>query len=257
MSRDVSLNVLKGGINRLRAKGGANPSSLYDLVNGYVAIDGSVRSRHGTQRTVALPAGTKGLVAFNGAMVVFSNVVTPITTAGYSCAVLVDPNDAKQAIKEIHFAAPFMGYLYVVAEFANGDVFHYWLQGGTTWTADTVYHAGVIVTPSTPNGMAYKAVRAGAPLPSWSAAAKHATGDQIEPTVYNDFYYRAVNTLGANPSSGAIEPAWPVSEGAQVNEDTETTPFAGVVVPSTQPPGAPLPRISIRDRYATFGTENL
>ena len=29
------LTTLKGGINRLRVKGGASPASLYDLLNGF------------------------------------------------------------------------------------------------------------------------------------------------------------------------------------------------------------------------------
>ena len=93
MTRSVVLNALKQGISRVRVKGGADPSTLYDLVNGFVTIDGSTQSRPGTRQDVKLPAGTKGLMAFSGGFLVFSHVPTPITGSKYSCEVLVDPND--------------------------------------------------------------------------------------------------------------------------------------------------------------------
>lgn len=155
MSSETTLNVLKQGISRIREKGGADPSTLFDLVNGYVTIDGSANARTGTRQDVFLPAGTKGLMAFNGAFIVFSNVVTPIADSRYECEVLIDKEDATQAIKEIYFASPFLGWPYVVAEFANGDVYHFWLQGGKPWQADTTYMPGDLVTPTVPNGFVY------------------------------------------------------------------------------------------------------
>ena len=248
MARDINLNALKSGINRLRTKGGADPSSLYDLVNGYVTIDGSIQSRPGTINKVTLPAGTKGLCAFQGGFVVFSHQSTPIATPGYRCEVLVNPNDADQPIKEIHFAAPFMGSPYVVAEFANGEVFHYWLQSSAPWKADTVYHAGDIVEPTTPNGLAYQAVRMGNAYPSWEAGAPRELADKLEPTVYNDYYYTAIEVDGANPASGATEPVWPTSEGAQVIEDTDGTGSGGAS--TTRPPSTDRPGSGTSDRYA-------
>lgn len=246
--RTVTLNALKQGISRIRVKGGADPSSLYDLVNGYVTIDGSIQSRPGTSQDVALPAGTKGLCAFDGAMVVFSHVTTPIDDPRYQCEVLVNPNDADQPIKEIHFAAPFLGYLYVVAEFDNGDVYHYWLQRGTAWSAGTAYKAGDLVEPTTPNGLAYRATRDSAALPSWAASVPRAMGDQIEPTEYNDFYYTAVEVAGDSPASGTVEPDWPTTDGGQVMEDTYGTGQGGTS--TTPPPSTNQPGSGTVDRYA-------
>ncbi|TPG08319.1 hypothetical protein EAH88_11860 [Rhodanobacter glycinis] len=228
---DINLNALKAGINRLRTKGGADPSSLYDLVNGYVAIDGSMVSRGGTESDKILPSGTKGLCAFNGGMVVFSNVPTPITGTKYSCEVLVNPNDATQAIKEIHFAAPFMGFLYVVAEFDNGDVFHYWLQAGGTWVADTMYKVGDTVLPTVRNGFRYQTVLKSNPA-AWAPNVPRSLGDVVQPTVYTGWKYTVVEVDGDNPTSAATEPVWPQSEGAQISEDVDSTP-APAPPPST------------------------
>lgn len=248
MSRPITLSALKAGITRLSNKGGADPSSLYDLVNGYVAQNGSIVSRDGTVEVATLPAGTKGLCAFQGAFVVFSHQVTAGMPDGYSCEVLVHPEDATQALKEIHFAAPMMGELFVVAEFANGDVYYYWLQGsgsdGASWSANTVYTEGDIVLPTTPNGLAYQAVRLLAPNPTWTADVERAVGDKVEPTVANDYYYTVTDTLGANPVSGDTEPNWIASNGAKVYEDTNQTPETTTGTDTTRDVSQ-----HIRDRY--------
>jgi hypothetical protein len=235
MSGMIKLNALKSGINRLRTKGGADPSSLYDLVNGYVTIDGSAQSRPGTVRDIALPAGTKGLCAFNGGMVVFSNVSTPITGTKYTCEVLVNPNDTTQPIKEIHFAAPFMGFLYVVAEFNNGDVFHYWLQSQGAWAANTFYKIGDTVIPTTKNGFRYQPVLKENPV-AWAADVPRKVGDVVQPTVYNGWKYTVIEVDGTAPASGATEPVWPMADGATVTEDVDTVPAPVVPTPT---PGAP------------------
>lgn len=217
----IELNMLKGGINRLRTKGGVDPSSLYDLLNGYVDQNGNAVSRPGTHRIVALPAGTKGLCAFHGTLVVFSNVAVTIDTM-FRCEVLTDPNDATQPIKTIHFAAPFMGFLYVVAEFGNGDVYHFWLQSSGAWSADHVYMEGDIVEPTVPNGIAYEATGDDHPA-AWQPSKQYAVGDEVQPTVYNGFKYRLIEADGENPSSGQTEPTWLMTEGALVYEDMDTT----------------------------------
>lgn len=233
---DVNLNALKAGINRLRTKGGADPSSLYDLVNGYVTIDGSVVSRGGTVGDAALPAGTKGLCAFNGAMVVFSGSAKSGMPAGYTCEVLAHPTDDTQEIAEIHFAAPFMGYLYVVAEFANGDVFHYWLQASGTWLASTMYKAGATVLPTVRNGLRYQPVPGDSPI-AWAPSVPRAVGDVVQPTVYTGWKYTVTAVDGDSPASGLTEPTWLESDGAIVYEDLDTTPQPTTPTPGTGSPG--------------------
>lgn len=223
MARIVQLNALKGGINRLRIKGGADASSLYDLVNGYVTIDGSLQSRPGTANDITLPAGTKGLCAFNGGMVVFSHEAKTISDPGYSCGVLINPIDSSIPIKEIHFAGPFMGSLYVVAEFEGGDVYHYWLQQNDAWQPNMVYLDGQSVRPTVINGFSYTPTRSTVPK-AWEAVTRYTVGDEVTPTTYNGFYYVLKSIDGNNAASGANEPAWVAAEGALVYDDADNTP---------------------------------
>lgn len=224
--RQANLGPLKAGITRLRDKGGASAESLYDLLNGYVDASGAPTSRDGTRLDHKLPAGTKGLCAFQGKKHVFA--LEPIDTGStdYVVDILIhpDPNFAG-TLKAIHFAKPFLGFLYVVAEFSDGQVFHYYLQSKAAWAANTVYKTGEAVRPTSANGFMYTPSTQDNP-PAWQASTTYAIGDRVQPTVYNGYQYELVEVAGDNPSSGATEPTWLTSEGALVYEDIDNTPPA-------------------------------
>ncbi len=248
--RPIPLTVLKGGINRLRTKGGARADTLYDLVNGRLTDAGTVKCRPGTIRIATLNALTKGLCAFNDTFHVFCHVVVAVP-AGFTLKIIVHP-DATAAVpivlSRIHFAAPFLGFLYVVAEFEDGNIYHYWLSSSGTWTANTVYSNGDIVEPTVPNGLAYQAIRINSPYPSWAPNVIRTDGDIIEPTVYNNYFYTVVETLGDNPHSGDTEPTWPTTSGAQVTEDSNG--LLDNPPDITQPPALGVPVI-VSDRYGS------
>lgn len=264
--RDLALTTVKGGINRLRTKGAALSDSLYDLLNGYVTAARTVKVRPGTVRYANLdfttlgPDATKGLASFDGNLHIFTSLnEAMVMPEGFVLHRLQHPDGpgpdgSVVQLKKIHFASPFMGFLYVVAEFEetdpprpSGSVFHFWLQTGDVWQANTTYKLGDIVSPSTPNGFAYQATRLTAPNPSWAPNVPRALGDVVEPTVYNDFYYTVVEALGANPRSGATEPVWPTEDGAQVNEDAEGDyDSSGAVTPQPDPSETPNPNTAER-----------
>jgi hypothetical protein len=244
--RQINLTVVKGGIQRLRTKGGASQDTLFDLVNGYVTADQKVRARPGTRRVHLLDPGTKGLVAFGGLFHVFA--AEPVAVPeGVRCQVLRHPDtddDNPIQIREIHFASPFMGALYVVAEFdvdtweveSERNVFHYWLRGaGNTWKPVAEYSSGQLVEPVTPSGYYYRASRLGTPNPSWTAGQPRQLGDMVEPTTYNEYQYEATFVSAAGARSGSIEPLWPTVSGGQVAEDTSGTEEGDASQPPTPP----------------------
>lgn len=221
------LTVLKGGINRLRTKGAARADQLYDLVNGYLTNSGTAVARPGTTRTTSLNALTRGLAAFQGRFITFCHQVVAVPD-NFDLMVLVhpdqDPGETPIALEKIHFAKPFLGFMYVAAEFEDGAIYHYWLQSGTEWAAETMYRNGDLVQPTDPNGLAYAATRSIPVNTTWKAGTPRTVGDKVEPTTYNGFYYEVVDTAGATPASGDTEPVWPESEGAEIVESTDITP---------------------------------
>lgn len=254
--RSIALTTIKGGINRQRTKGGAPEDSLYDLLNGYVSKSKTIVVRPGSARVYNLetensgPSSTRGLVSFNGGLHVFSHE-TEVVPDGITLHVITHPDQTAEdpiPIDEINFAAPFMGYLYVVATFTNGDCYHFWLQEGPEWTAETTYKLGDIVIPSDFDGLAFQAQRLTPPNTAWQADIAREVGDVIEPTVYNDFYYTVVETQGDNPRSGSTEPTWPTEDGAQVFEDADgsaDTPASFTEMPDT----SVVPSPTITERY--------
>lgn len=162
------------------------------------------------------------------------------------------------ALSKIHSAEPFMGALYVVAEFENGNVYHYWLQEGEQWQANHVYKLGDLVYPEVSTGIVYRATRLGSANPPWEANVPRYDGSfgsgydisVIEPTVYNDYYYTCIATTGSNPRSGETEPDWPTVDGATVIESTDNPP--DVNIPATVEASVSTPSSSTTTRYGTF-----
>src|SRR5882757_6214046 len=254
--RAVPLTVLKGGINRLRTKGGASAQQLYDLQNAFITADGSVNPREGTIRAQSLNNATVGLAAINGTFHVFANALASVPF-GYTCDVLVHPTNSALAVTKIWFAKPFMGFLYVTAEFSNGDIFDYWLQNNGFWTATTVYKTGDIILPATtPTGLAYSATRDLAPNPTWAPEIITAVNSIVEPTSYTGFAYQAIAVAGTNPHTGQTEPVWPIVINGTVQEfgdfDTSSTDAGttqGTITTSSTPLGS-----TITDRYGNSAT---
>lgn len=256
MATPRTLNAVKGGINRLRTKGGPSPNDLFDAVNCFIDASGCPTSRDGTTITYTLPEGTKGMAAANGVLVVFCHQVVGPMPAGTQLEVINNPNNPADPIAEIHFAGPYLAdsfgaILYVVAEFASGAVFHYWLQHGTTWQANTAYTLGDLVIPPTPNGLVYRAERLNPAKPVWQPNVTRSIGDIVEATVFDGNQYEVVATVGANPRSGAIEPAWNTPDGALTIEDVDLTPTSEGSIGTTTPP--PAPSTDVQDRYNNPG----
>ena len=246
MSEPVPLTAIQGGITRLRVKGAALKQSLYDALNCYVTMQGTVKVRGGTIRKASLNTATKGLVAFKNAFHVFANSFVSVPS-GFECDVLVNPNDVTQAVKKIHFAAPFMGFPYVVAEFANGDIYHYWLQTDGVWTANTIHFNGDFVTPTVPNGFAYAATRLEPAHPVWQPDVNVTLNSIYEPTVYSGYMFKAIAVAGASPHTGSIEPQWPTTENATVQEFGDFSVSSGAS--SSSSTSSQQPGSSITDRY--------
>ena len=246
--RAITLNATKAGMTRLREKGGASPETLYELTNGYVSASKAPRQRPGTTWKYTWPARTKGMCAYKDAFYAFSTQIITTGNPLYVVATLRHPDATFTGdIRQIHYAQPFLGYLYVVAEFDNDTIFHYWLRNPDAWTAETIHVEGDLVQPTTPNGYYYKAVRTEDP-PAWAANVERAVSDVVQPTVYTGWKYTVVAVDGDHPASGITEPTWPETEGAQVDE------FVGQKAPDQQPaPPASNPSNPADPRYGNPG----
>lgn len=246
--RTVTLSAIKAGMTRLRDKGGASPESLYDLTNGYVDGSRSPVSRQGTSMSHAIPAGTKGLCAFKGKLHVFATSVIDPGTPDVVVDILKHPDPTfAGGLQKIHFAKPFLGFLYVVAEFVDGSIFHYWLQNPSAWAANTIYGLDTLVSPSVANGYYYRtATKSNAPV--WASGQSKSIGDVVQPTTPNGWEYVVTDVTGT-PVTGGTEPAWPTADGATVFEGTDTITIPSNDVSGGGSTGTGTTSQETKDRY--------
>jgi len=245
------LSSLKAGITRSRTKGGASAQALYDLLNGYVNEAGAPVSRDGSLIDGVLPAGTKGLMSYLGQKMVFATQLLDMTGTGYVLQIIKHPTIPTAQLVKIHYAKSFLRYPYVIAEFDDGAIYHFWLQEAQVWNASTVYSEGSVVLPAVPSGFAYIAQRASAAAPLWTPNKVRAVGDKVEPSIGNGYYAEVISVQGSAPASGDTEPAWPAEEGALVVEEAggnPAVPSTGSSTATTGSPVAAVPNI-VTDRY--------
>lgn len=186
---------------------------------------------------------TKGLARYTAGF-------TPPTQPFLGSLTLTYNNSAPFPLKEIHFSAPYLGGIYVVAEFnvtdstllaEFGSVFHYWIQssvGGDNsneWSANTDYQIGDVVIPTAPNGLTYIASRLLPSNPLWTANTLETVGNIVEPTTPNGFKFTATATLGATPTTGGTEPTWPTTDGATVLENSSLENDQTITLASAAP----------------------
>lgn len=239
-------------MTRLRTKGGASPESLYELTNGYVTASKGLKQRPSVQYQTTLPATSRGLTVFNGVLYTFT--AHAVSNPGSATVkVLTHPTPGFTGeLYRIHFAQPFMGLLYVVAEFDDHNVYHYWLQDPPAWSQFTVYNDNDLVQPTVPNGLYYRASQA-SPAPAWQPNTLYATGAKVQPTTYNGFVYSAENLLPSSPtSSSSTEPTWPTVQGSFVLESS-SGPGSNPNTAPPPPPPAGAPGTGSGGRYSNPG----
>lgn len=252
MARQENLTVVKGGITRQRTKGAALKDSLFELLNGFVTTEKTVKVRPGTLLTETLTAGTVGLVHFEGEFHVFANTTVAVP-AGYQLHILTSPDDSTLALVRIHFAEGFLGALYVVGEFSDGRIYHYWLQPAKDWVASEDYTINQTAAPTTPNGFVYKAHRIAGANPAWTAGTPRVAADVIEPVIETGFKYTVTQVIGPTPRSGEIEPIWPTKVGAIIVEDLDDETNTA---PTTDEPPTPVrrpDRLTDEERQERYG----
>lgn len=201
-------------VSRLPSVAGAN--QLRELSNAYVTTGKSVKKRPGTRKVADLEPGTVGLTAGLDKLNTFYGV-TPVSHANslFHAHKLPFPGSNKEVAK-IHFGDVFLGFLYVVAEYADGSVRHFYLDDPGAWSASTTYTQGQTRRPTTGQG---------------------------------DLRF-TVTTAG---TSGASEPTWPTTIGGTVSDGTVTWTAQSLAISDANCPNSKSALIAASKIFATDG----
>lgn len=178
---DAGLDLRKGAsvsdANRLRV-----------LDNCFVTTGRTIRKRPGLSLVTTLEPGTKGLRAAGGKLNTFyATGSIAHSDTRFQANKIAHPSLPAMEVEKIHYADSFNGYLYVSAQYNNGDIRHHYLDDPaamTAWAATTALSLGAVRRPTTSNGYRY-----------------------------------VVTTAG---STGGSEPAWPTTPGATVTNGSVT-----------------------------------
>lgn len=121
------------GLDRRKKRVSGQPGSLWVGKNVHLTRGGEVESRKAFVSKYTLPAGTFGLHALSGDLYCFGSIPDPGVPAGVTYQRLVH-SDGSTAMSGLLIAENFDGFIYVIAEFVDGNVFHYYNgQRVTAW----------------------------------------------------------------------------------------------------------------------------
>jgi hypothetical protein len=229
MPRVVSLAEQVDGMSVLRTKGGASPTALQLLKNAWITSKRTIQSRPGSVEELTFPEGTVGVVGLGDKFHTFAGAPT---TAPADPRVVVDilvhPETVGTPLTKIHEAFSFLGRLYVVAEFQDGRVQHYWIEDPATWTPATQMNLGSVIQPTSKTGFYYENYTLSGFF-AWQAQTEMQIGQSRQPTTGNNLRYEVSAVSGTPPyKTFNTEPSWPTVIGQSVVERYYVTD--GVVV---------------------------
>ena len=241
----IVLGNLRTGIDRTRRFALTEVDRLWSLRNAYVNDAGRVVMRPGFDGQPSGGTGCRGLYGFRGKLHRFSAVpVANPNPSLFVINVLRHPTNGAAGLHRIHFVGMILGSIYVVAEFTDGVVKHYWLQPVTQWASNLKVELRQFIKPTNYVGYVYE-ITSGPTINAWAANTTYAVGAQVQPTAYNTFYYEVMARTGTNPKSSDAEPDWPETVGNQVIEvrllagAPDTTPSVTPRPPAAPPPTPP------------------
>jgi hypothetical protein len=135
----IVIDDFKLGMDRRKERIAGTAGALWEGINGHINRGGSFERRKKFVKKYALPAGTTfGLTQVNKQLYVFGSSSAPGTVPpGVNYQQLAHTSTANMT--GILDVTSFGGKIYAIAQFDNGDIFHYY-DGARITTWDTVAH---------------------------------------------------------------------------------------------------------------------
>ncbi len=129
--KDITFDEFDVGLDLRKSASVSDANRLRELTNAYVTTGKALRKRQGYTLVATLEAGTKGLVAGLGKLNTFyeSGSITHANTL-FQANKVAHPT-LSQLVSKVHKGDVFAGYIYAAVEYADGSIWHHYLDGGT------------------------------------------------------------------------------------------------------------------------------
>lgn len=153
----IWIKEFTGGLDTRRMQETTAGGVLVKAQNGHISRGGEFEKRAAFVAEYTLPAGTIGLAATNS-LYVFGSGTTPVgMPSGVTYQRLVHPSGSPPTLTKIKSFDVYAGKLYVVAEYNDGSILHYydgsvvndWYDGRARATFDVVSGATTSATAAT------------------------------------------------------------------------------------------------------------
>lgn len=127
-SQRVAFERFDRGMDTRKGASVSDANRLQVLENAYVTSGLAIAKRPGLKLRFECPPDTVGLCQFEGQVVVFHHANAQVY-AGFRVMALPHPTRPELKLRDVPFAQSFDGFLYVVAVYQNGNVWHHYLDG--------------------------------------------------------------------------------------------------------------------------------
>lgn len=127
----ITYDRFDGGFDLRKGASVSDANRLRNLVNAHVTSGRAIRMRPALTSVATLEAGTKGLVAADDKLHTFyeSGSITHANSL-FQANKVAHPTTT-QLVEKVHHADEFDGYLYLSAEYADGSIWHHYLDGSS------------------------------------------------------------------------------------------------------------------------------
>lgn len=122
---DFTIGTFKFGMDQRRARAAGAVSTLWDLENAHITRGGDIQRCKAFVPTYTLPAGCFGLVAIGSTLFVFGSQSAPAVPPGVVYQQLVPAGGTANMLRVVD-AVAFLGKTYVIAEYDDGNVYHFY-----------------------------------------------------------------------------------------------------------------------------------
>lgn len=144
----ITYSDFSGGLDRRLPISVQEASKLWVLRDAYITLGKKIRKRPALKKVTGGLAGSYGLKAISGRLKVFCDTGVSYTPPSQVDRINLDAPSwaAGSPLGIVHYADIFQGFPYVVAQYANGQIAHHYVDNATASTVTISIASPAVVT---------------------------------------------------------------------------------------------------------------